>query len=101
MTTKEHQLAPIHDRFYLFSHVNGEDIKYRTSTGEWSDDFYDAMLWRGETFAEQKGKACKAQHQQRMVGLLQSQPDSPEQHRRFVVGSVRVEVRGQYAMKVV
>lgn len=57
-------IDPTHHRFYVYRVTNpGPDsvVKYRTSTGGWSDDLTDAMLWASQAFAINKAEDCAAQ----------------------------------------
>jgi hypothetical protein len=82
---KEHQQTHKHKRFYIFSHINGESIKYRTSTGDWSAEFFRAMLWHGLDFATKKAIELEKQY-----ARWASSTGMPVE--RFVVGCVNIEV---------
>ena len=92
----DHQKTHIHKRYYVFSHINGDKIEYRFSTGDWTDDFYRAMLWDDEEFAVKKSVEYAKEHRDWMARC----ENHPEKDRRFVVGCVRVEVDPLYPMKV-
>jgi hypothetical protein len=92
---KAHQEEHKHKRFYVFSHDAGQNILYRTSTGSWDDDFVKAMLWDGLDFATKK--AIELEKQWASWANTGGQPTV----RRFVVGSVKVEVDGFFAGHVV
>lgn len=89
---KEHQLAHIHKRYYIFQHVNGENVLCRTNTGEWADNFYEAMLWEDEEFTINAAKTIKQVHETRGLSV---------DGQFFVVGRVQVEVDPLYPMVAV
>lgn len=92
----EHQQEHKHFRFYVFTHVNGDDISYvLTGDGEYTTtmDFHGAELFAdvnvSRNIAEDFAKHLAFYH-----------PDS-HVDRRVVIGRVRVEVDPQYSMVVV
>lgn len=99
---KEHQLEHKHKRFYVFSHLNGADIQYRTSTGSWDPEFTKAMLWDSEKFATKKAVEFKTDHAWWAApSKIFPNGAHPDADRKFVVGSVNVEVDGFYIGSVV
>lgn len=59
-----HNIDATHHRFYVYRVTDpGPDsvIKYRTSTGDWTDDLAKAMLWDTEAFALKKATEFASQ----------------------------------------
>lgn len=78
-----------HKRYYIFRHQNGERIRYRTSTGDWTDYFEFAGLWSDHDAVTTKANVIAHNLSQLSVEYT------------IVIGSVYVTVDGIFPLEVI
>lgn len=84
---KEHQQTHMHKRYYIYRHVNGEQVDYRYQIGGFTDDFYQAMLWSDLEFVKKKAEG---------LAKIKSGPDRYDPNKTIVIGCVDVAIDGLF-----
>lgn len=80
-----------HFRYYIFTHIDSEQNKV-LSNGVWVEDYQTATLWKDEDATVELAKQLKEDYMETPDANMKMQ---------FVVGRVKVESDGYYAMRVV